>query len=120
MAQKVKAADLVNGFVYRRQGGTTGDGSWHSAGTSNTDTTQKDTFVQVGSNSAASTGSNTVTFPAAYNQVPVVLATVTSATGANVWVRISAITTTTFTYQLLSDTNTGVSGETISWVAIGQ
>ena len=115
----VTAAKMLNGLVKHRQGGATGDASWDTQGTSNTDTSAKNVFIQVGSNVASGGVDKVVTFPVAFNQVPIVIATTSSATSRNVFTSVIATTTTTFTVRQLDDTGT-TGSEDFNWVAIGQ
>lgn len=114
----VTAAKMVNGMVKNRQGGTTGDASWLTNGTSNTDTSAKNAFFQAGSlaSSATSGADVTVTFPVAYNQAPLVFLTVGSSTGSNQYATANSITTTGFKFRQVTGTTT----ETVMWLAIGQ
>ena len=115
----VTAAKMLNGLVKQRQGGTTGDASWDTQGTSNTDTSAKNVFIQVGSNVANGGSDKVVTFPEAFNQVPIVIATTSSADSRNVFTSVIATTTTTFTVRQLDDTGT-TGSEDFNWIAIGQ
>ena len=114
----VTAAKLVNGIVANRQGGTTGAASWYTAGTSNTSVATTNAFIQTGvviMNSAA-----TVTFPVAFNQIPVVFVSPVTAGTQNCWARVQNITTTQFTGQAFINNTTGVTSESVAWIAIGQ
>lgn len=102
-----------------RQGGTTGDAAWNTAGTNNTDLTGKDIFIQCGTQATTGGGSLNVVFPVPFKQVPVVTATVITAVTTNAFARISAISTTQFTVQLIADTGAG-SNNDFDWIAIGQ
>lgn len=116
----VTAAKMFYGVVRQRQGGTTGDASWYGDGASNTDTSAKNVFIQVGATLSDAAADKTVTFPVAYNQIPLVLTSTTSASGFNTGrVIIADITTTSFIFRNLDDTNTR-RAERISWMAIGQ
>lgn len=120
-AANITAAKLSHGVIYRRQGSTTGDASWYTGGTSNTDTSAKEVFIQVGSAIYPGTGTLTVTFPVTFNQVPLVFAQVTTAVSQNSWVRISAVTATTFSTQVfINNTTTTGDNQTFSWMAVGQ
>lgn len=114
----VTAAGMQYGMIRNRQGGTTGDNTWITKGTSNTDTSAKTVFYQVGASALSTSGTDvTVTFPTAYTQAPLVFATVITASGANVYCTINTITTTTFKIRAVSADG---SAETASWLAIGQ
>lgn len=116
----VTAAKMLYGMVRQRQGGATGDASWDTEGTSSTDTSAKNVFIQVGSIVGTAGADKTVTFPVAYNQVPLVFATSSSASGFNTGRPIIVTkTTTNFVFRNLDETNT-IRAENISWIAIGQ
>lgn len=115
-AANVTAAKLLYGTVRQRQGGATGDASWLTNGTSNTDTSAKDVFIQVG-NAAASSQSTTITFPVAFNQVPLVLVTPSGSSG-NFSAGWYLVTQTTTSFIFVAQDYTKVTG--ISWIAIGQ
>lgn len=116
---KLNRAQQTYGLVRHRQGGTTGDGSWYTGGTSNTDVSEKGVFIQVGSTEYDGVGGDVVTFPTAFSQIPVVVATSTTAVTANTFARISDVTTTTFTFQCITDAGSA-DAERICWIAIGQ
>lgn len=103
----------------RRQGGTTGDDTWYTGGTSNTDISGKNIVMQVGSFEFDGTGTDVITFPVAYAQVPIVVATSTTGATTNTFARISAITTTTFSFQCITDAGSA-DAERICWIAVGQ
>src|SRR5688500_4153698 len=65
----ISPAKLLYGLVRRRQGSTTGDNSWVTAGTNNTDTSAKAVFEQVGSAVGTTVDAN-VTFDVPFNQTP--------------------------------------------------
>lgn len=113
---KVSPAEMINGMVKQRQGGATGDASWLTAGTSNTDVSAKSVKIQVGAVTSPSNTTKTVTFPEAFTQVPLIWCTMQGATGANqVRLYVRDATTTQFTLGCL-DAGT----ETCGWIAIGQ
>lgn len=116
-ADSVASSKMLYGMVRNRQGGTTGDNSWYTTGTSNTNTDAKDAFWQVGSK--ATSGDTTVTFPTTYNQVPVVYAGTATAAGFNVFTVITNVTTTGFTYRQI-DAGGAARDESIMWMAVGQ
>lgn len=115
----VTAAKLQYGTVRSRQGGTTGDNNWYSSGTSNTDTTAKAVFTQVGRIGTSAGADTTVTFPSAFTYTPIVVAITSSAGGANSFAIVTATTTTTFTCRCINDGGARVA-ENINWIAIGQ
>lgn len=100
-----------------RQGGTTGAASWQTVGTSNTDLNGTSPFMQVGATAtSASAGvDTTVTFPYAYNQLPLVWLTVNTANGSNMYVSANSISTTIFKQRML----VGSSAETLAWMSVG-
>lgn len=113
----VTAAKMKYGMIRARRGGTTGDNSWGTGGTSNTDTSAKDAFEQVGAVVGAGSGVDVaVTFPVAFTVVPVVFTTPQTANAANVTVAVNTVTTTSCNIRQIG--GTGV--ETIGWRAVGQ
>lgn len=117
-ADAVTDAKLVYGKLRSRQGGSATN--WQTTGTTTYDYSATNTFIQVGS-AITSTGVVTVTFPTAFNQVPIVLAGVSSAVSANVYVRIDpAPTATQFTATIITDAGGLGAAETINWIAIGE
>lgn len=111
----VTDAKLIYGKVRSRQGGSATN--WSTSGSTTYDYSATNTFIQCGTR--ALTGSTTITFPTAFNQVPIVVGTVITAGSLNAFARISAITSTTFTVQLISDSGANAS-ETFNWIAIGE
>lgn len=119
-AGKVTNAMLLNGLVKNRQGGTTGDNSWGTSGTSNTDVSAKGVFIQTGYISSSAGGDVTVTFPTAYNQVPIIIGTTHGApAGSNTSYQVQSVNTTTFTFNTLNSGGSRVATGT-TWLAIGQ
>lgn len=116
----VTAAKMQYGMVRSRQGGTTGDATWNTPGTSNTDTSAKAVFIQVGAVTTSSSASTTVTFPIAFTQVPTVIAQDNPhGVQVNSFTIIDAISTTTV--GLSAITTGGVRTATdVNWIAIGQ
>lgn len=105
---------LKYGKVRSRQGGSSTN--WFTQGTTTYDYSASNIFIQVGSISSPSAATKTVTFPTAFNQVPLVWVTVQSAVGANqVRNYVRDATTTQFTLGSLD-----VGTETCAWIAIGQ
>lgn len=111
----VTDAKLIYGKLRSRQGGSATN--WTTSGTTTYDYSGTTTFIQAG---ARSGNGNTITFPTAFNQVPLVFVTVITAGTQNTWARVSATTTTTFTYQIFINNTTNGTSETISWMAIGE
>ena len=116
---KIRPIQMIYGLIRRRQGNSTGDNAWDGTGTNNTDTSGKDVFMQVGSILSTS-GDFSVTFPVAFNQTPIILCQVSSASGFNGTVRAVSVSTTGWTGRFMDTTWTIRSGETIHWLAIGQ
>lgn len=110
-------AKLVYGKVRGRRGGSST--IWSTAGTTNYDTSAVDTFVQCGA-AVTSSGAVTITFPNAFTYAPIVTATVASASAANCFVRITAITTTTCILTAITDGGSLAGAENVNWIAIGQ
>jgi len=116
----IASAKLKYGLIRRRQGSTTGDASWQTAGTNNTDTSAKDVFLQFG-NIPVPSDPTTITFPVAFTYPPIVLCAVASTNSNQTFVvQTSAPTTTAVTIHLLDAAGTIRTGENVSWVAVGQ
>lgn len=116
-------------LVKQRQGGTTGDASWQTAGTSNTDTSSKAVKIQTGvitttgtttnlTNGWYSTGTQAVTFPEAFTHTPIVFVTSVSD-HAVASVAGTGATTTGFSCRGWTPTSVAAT-VTIQWIAIGQ
>lgn len=116
VAAAVTAAKMQYGMVRQRQGGTTGDASWLTNGTSSTDTSAKGVFIQVG-NAAATAQTTSISFPVAFTQIPLVIATPSGGAGlfSAGWY---VVTQTTTSFSFVAADYTKVTG--ISWIAIGQ
>lgn len=108
------------GLVRQRQGGTTGDSSWITRGTSNTDTTAKAVFIQVGSSVLGTAhASVAITFPVAFAQIPWVLTGTSSANSVNdIYATVRDVTITGF--NLYNNSSGNGNNESASWIAIGQ
>ena len=115
----VRSSSLYYGLIRNRQGGSTGDATWASSGTSNTATDAKDVFVQAGSIAVAA-NPTTVTFPTAFNQVPLVIAGTGSANSANVMTIVLTVSATQFTCRQVNDGGTATTTEIAYWAALGQ
>lgn len=114
-ADAVTDAKLIYGKIRSRQGGSATD--WSSSGSTTYDYSATNTFMQCGARTIS--GSTTITFPNAFSQIPGVVATSITAGAANTFVRISAITSSTFTVNVITDA--GAQGnETIFWIAVGE
>ena len=127
IADAVTAAKMIYGMVLQRQGGTSGDGSWITAGTTNTDTSAKNIFIQAGAQTTDNptqgptngwyyTNLLTVTFPTAYNQIPLVFPVTLSGTGVPI---MESQTTTNFTVRGKNPAS-AATPIVIGWVSIGQ
>lgn len=112
-------AGKTAGLVRQRQGGTSGDGAWNTAGTTNTDTSAKSVFIQVGTATSSVTSAVTVTFPVAFTQAPIVILTPISASNGFFAEVDTAATTTQFTMTCWSAT-ASLAAKTVQWIAIGQ
>lgn len=113
--QKINSAQMTNGLIKYRQGGTSGDASWLTNGTTNTDVSAKNTFIQVGSAAATALSTN-VTFPVAFNQVPIIMGSISGGAAAySQWYIVSQSTTG---FSFVCSTYANVSS--FSWMAIGQ
>ena len=119
-ADAIKSSQMFYGLVRNRQGGTTGAGSWVTTGSSNTDVSATDTFIQVGSKASSNGGAVSVTFPTAYTQAPVVVIS-NNTSGAAHFAEIEATPTTTgFSFAVWNTVGALVNNEPVFWVAIGQ
>lgn len=115
---KLTPAQLLYGIVRSRQGGTSGDNDWSQPGTTNTDTSAKQSFIQVGTATTSSSARITITFPTAFNQVPVVFAMGLSQTTFYTPIA-ETVSTTTFTLDAFNTSNARVAAS-VMWIAIGQ
>lgn len=116
-ADAVTDAKLIYGKVRSRQGGSATN--WSTTGTTTYDYSATDVFVQVGAR-AITTDNFVITFPTAFNQVPIVLCSLASASGTNSYVMCTDRTSTTATFRVLGSDGTVKTSETINWMAIGQ
>ncbi len=110
-------AKLIYGKVRSRLGGSATN--WTTAGTTTYDYSATDVFWQVGTN-LANASPTTITFPTAFNQVPIVNATLLTAVGVNCYIAIVAPTATNFTVQVVTDAGVANTAQTIMWTAVGQ
>lgn len=116
-ADAVTDAKLIYGKVRSRQGGSATN--WITSGTTTYDYSGTDVFVQVGT-IAITSNPQTITFPTAFNQVPIVIGSVNSGASFNCFVRFASHSATTVTASVYDDTGTTRTTETICWMAIGQ
>jgi hypothetical protein len=117
----ITAAKMQFGMVANRQGGATGDATYQTAGTSNTDTSAKAIFTQIGVGNIAG-AETTVTFPTAFNQIPLVVGAPNTAGTQNTSFRARSVSTTGFIASLVVDgtASTQATSENFAWIAIGQ
>jgi len=108
---------LVYGKIRSRQGGSATN--WGTAGTTTFDYSATNTFIQVGSKAIAATPT-TITFPTAFNQVPLVLVTTATAVANTVWMRLTATTATTATVIATDASGVNQTTETAFWIAVGE
>ncbi len=119
--QTVTGVMMVKGIVYRRQGGVSGDGSWATPGTLNTDVSSKNVVRQAGSVASSSAGEINVVFPVAFLETPNVQATLSSEGSSQgaFMVDAYAISTTGFFFSVW-DVSSARATKNIQWVAEGQ
>lgn len=110
-------AKLVYGKVRSRQGGSATN--WSAAGTTTYDYSGTNTFMQVGT-IANDASPKAITFPTAFNQIPVVFVQVITGVGVSCYAIASSITATNFACQVVTDTGAANTAQTINWFAIGQ
>lgn len=101
-----------------RQGGTTGNATWQTAGTSNTDISALSVFAQFGCLTSSAAGGSTITFPVSFNQIPLIWCTVDSGSNG-FWAQHEQVTATNFVMTCWSATGTLVA-KNVNWLAIGQ
>lgn len=118
-AAKVTAAMMKYGRVTQRQGGTSGDASWITGGTTNTDTSGKDIMIQVGATGVINS-TLAITFPTPYNYAPIVFCCAASANSVNAWCEARSVTTTGFTLGMAQAAGQSSTTESAFWIAIGQ
>jgi hypothetical protein len=116
--QKITPGQILYGRIKYRQGGTTGDGSWATPGTSNTDVSGKNTFEQVGVIQTSASVDVTVTFPETFSQIPIVTATANSSNNASTFVTIQSLTVSGMTVRAY--TGSTRAQESVAWRAVGQ
>lgn len=116
-ADAVTDAKLIYGKLRSRQGGSATN--WSTSGTTTYDYSATDVYCQAGV-IAVTSDNFVVTFPTAFNQVPIVLCSMRTATGANCYVICTAQTATTATFRVMGSDATVKTSETIAWMAIGQ
>lgn len=113
----VADSKLVYGKVRSRRGGSATD--WTSPGTNNYSYDAVNTFIQCGAVTSGADGADVaVTFPNAYSQKPLVIASITDIVNSNAYVCVDVVTTTGFNVRNLTGGAAG--GNVIGWIAIGQ
>lgn len=111
----ITAAKLLNGKIYRRQGGSATHWGGSNVGTTNYDVSQTDPFIQVGDISVPG-GQTNITFPVAYTYTPLILCTVASSSGNYPsWYTVLE-SNTGFSIQLSGGTGGALFAK---WIAIG-
>lgn len=115
---QIGASGLVHGRVRRRQGGTSGSNDWSSPGTTDSDMSGTDIFEQVGAATSSAGGIVTVTFPVAYEQVPLVVGTILDNTTFGTF-QVQTISKTGFVFSIF-DANGSRFAATAMWRAVGQ
>ncbi len=110
----VTDAKLIYGKVRSRQGGSATN--WSTAGTTTYDYSGTDTFIQVGTK-ALSAQTTSITFPTAFNQIPIVIASPTGSSGlfSTGWYVVS-VSTTGFDFVAQDWTR----ATPLMWIAIGE
>lgn len=113
----VTDAKLVYGKVRTRQGGSATN--WSTTGTTTYDYSATTTFFQCGA-SAINANPTTITFPTAFNQVPIVICQSSVAASANAFPVITAISATQFSVRMVTDAGAAATTEPMTWIAIGE
>lgn len=120
----VQAASLLNGKVYRRRGGSAT--SWQTPGSTNYDVSASEIIIQTGAvtstdnttssnNGSFSTSAQTLTFPVAYSQPPMVLV---SPQGDHAFATVTSTSNASFGWRGRSSANVNAN-VSITWIAIG-
>lgn len=113
----INDSSLKYGKVRTRQGGSATN--WQTSGTTTYDYKGTNTFIQCGT-LAITSNPIAVTFPTAFNQVPIVVASSITAASFNVFIRIASTTSTGCTLSAYDGTGTARTTETANWIAIGE
>ena len=111
-ADAVTADKLVNGLVYRRQGGSAT--IWEAVGTTTYDTSAVNAKIQCGTRAVGATQVD-VTFPVAFTYAPIVLAV--PQRGANAYSAFYVASVATTGFSFISQTYANV--DNFYWIAIG-
>lgn len=109
-------AKLVNGKVYRRQGGDANN--WSSVGTTTYDVSGSDVKIQTGCifNNASP---KVITFPVAFTNTPTVMASVVSVNSTSCFAIASGVSNSSFSCQVYDHTGATNNGQDVAWIAIG-
>lgn len=113
----ISDAKLVNGKLYRRQGGSAT--VWTTEGTTTYDYSGTNVIIQSGTR-LCDANPKAITFPVAFAQNPHVFVQVLTQTGANCYGIAASISTTGFNAAIVTDAGVANTGQTINWLAIGQ
>jgi hypothetical protein len=116
-ADAVTDAKLIYGKLRSRQGGSATN--WGTSGTTTYDYSAVNVYEQCGTASGNSGADVTVTFPTAFNQVPNITATCSTANSANCYTIVVTKSATQFTFRCIDAGGTQRSEE-IFWRAIGE
>lgn len=115
-ADAVTDAKLVYGKVRSRQGGSATN--WSTVGTTTYDYSGTNTFMQVGSITGNAGADVTVTFPTAFNQVPIVIGS-NLVTNSNSIFVVATVSATQFTFRMIDSGGTQ-RADLAGWMAIGE
>lgn len=108
---------LVYGKLRTRQGGSATN--WGTSGVTAYDYSATNVFMQCGTRSSDSGSDVTLTFPTAFNQVPVIVMTPSTAASANCYPIIITKSATQCTFRCIDSGGTQRSEE-VYWIAIGE
>lgn len=115
-AANVTDAKLVNGKIFKRQGGSATD--WNTVGTTTFDTSVSNTTIQCGT--VFNNGSPfTITFPVAFTNKPLIVASVSSVNATSCFAVVLTVTNTNFTCQVYDNAGNTNNAQNINWVAVG-
>lgn len=109
-------AKLIYGKIRSRQGGSAT--AWNTVGATTYDYSGTDVFIQCGAN-ANNASPDTITFPTAFSQTPLVIAVVSSVVGTQTFAVVLNPSTTTFQCQVYDHAGATNTAQNINWIAIG-
>jgi len=110
----VLARHLINGQIYRRQGGSST--VWDTTGTTTYDVSATDVKWQGGKLAvAADNSNNVVTFPVAYTYTPLVFVTPSGSGGLYPTWYLVTQNNTGFTFRA----GANMAGNSFAWIAVG-